>query len=439
MTKQRSMHVFAWVYGAAHGGKSLIWQASELLFAFFLTEICGLPPREMGIILGVSLLLNAFVDLALGRTLSRWIHTVAQAGRVQFVGACIAGTAFAAFGLSGLVQADHRFAYALGAIVLFRLAYPVVDNPQNAMLALATKSDAERAGLAGVRYIAAGLAGIAIGGLFSVVIGRSGGQAARFAFFTEAIVIVAVVAALGLARFSAHAISADATSGSPLPARSGSVESGALRALPVFLMIFCFSGCNAVFIRLQSYFAATIIGPDARSGSVIMAISAATVASQLLWTPIARRIGLVRTLRIALGLWAAASMLFWLVGAHGLVPAALVGLAYGAANGGVLMLLWALAAASARPNHPKSSATTVFGKLTFSSKLAMAAASLVVAELLVSANYHDVGAFTQQLLPTMALFPAAGAVASLVASVYLRRREPPASMPAREALKTQSG
>lgn len=439
MTKLRSMQLFAWVYGAAHGGKSLIWQASELLFAFFLTEICGLPPREMGIILGVSLLLNAFVDLALGRTLARWIHTVAQAGRVQFVGVCIAGAAFVAFGLSGLVPPDHRFAYALGAILLFRLAYPVVDNPQNAMLALATTSDAQRAGLAGVRYIAAGLAGMAIGGVFSVVIGEGGGQAARFAVFTQAIVVVAVVAALGLARFSANSISTVASGDPDLPARSGAIESGALRAMPVFLMIFCFSGCNAVFIRLQSYFAAAVIGPDARSGWVIMAISAATVVSQLLWTPIARRIGLVSTLRIALGLWAVASMLFWLVGAHGLVPAALVGLVYGAANGGVLMLLWALAAASARPGLAKSSATATFGKLTFSSKLAMAAASLAVAELLVSTDYHSVGAFTQQLLPAMALVPAAGAAASLIASIYLRRGDPPASSAGRETLKTQSG
>lgn len=425
MVKLRSMQFFAWAYGAAHGGKSLIWQASELLFAFFLTEICGLAPREMGVILGVSLLLNAFVDLALGRTLARWIHTLAQAGALQFAGACFAGAAFIAFGLSGLIHPDHRFAYALAAILLFRLAYPLVDNPQNAMLALATTSDAQRSNLAAVRYIAAGLAGIVIGGVFSLVIRDSEGQAGRFAFFTAAIVVIAVLAARALAWFLSNAALSRPGPGSS--ARHATVEAGALRALPVFLMIFCFSGCNAVFIRLQSYFAAAIIGPDGGSGSVIMAISAATVCSQLLWAPIARRIGLIGTLRIALVVWASASMLFWPVGALGLLPAAVVGFAYGAANGGVLMLLWALAAASAQPDRPQSSATATFGKLTFSSKLAMALASLAVAELLVSVDYHSVGAFTHKLLPAMAVIPAAGAALSFVMSFSLQRRVGPSA------------
>ena len=145
---------FAVAYGIAHAGKSLFWHASELLFAYYLTEACGLPPREMGLIVGASLALSALADLVAGLTLRHRVRSVISAGKAQLQGAVLSGAAFAAFGLSSFVpQGSTRLAFACCTLVAFRLTYALLDNPQNALLSLATSDDTQGARLTSVRYV----------------------------------------------------------------------------------------------------------------------------------------------------------------------------------------------------------------------------------------------------------------------------------------------
>src|ERR1700736_3975768 len=169
---------FIWVYGLAHFGKSLLWHASELLFAFFLTEACGLPPHHMALILSGSLVLNAAADLVVGRYLSYRVETAAAAGRTQFRAALFSVCAFCAFGCAGLVPAPARFGFAIVAIIAFRLSYPFFDIPQNALLALTTSNDSERARVSSYRFIFGGVANIALASSFGPLLQgqRAGAQ-----------------------------------------------------------------------------------------------------------------------------------------------------------------------------------------------------------------------------------------------------------------------
>jgi Na+/melibiose symporter-like transporter len=415
---------FALTYAVAHGGKSLLWHASELLFAFFLTEICGLPPRQMGLIFGVSLLVNAAADLALGRIIGRWIRTSARAAQLQWAGSLASGAAFSAFALCGLAPPETRFAMAFATILLFRLSYPFLDNPQNAILALATTNDTERSCLAAVRYVAAGVAGMAVAIAFGVILERGQGQALRFAFLAVAAVVIAVASSAVLT----HQLLRASIAMEAKPA--GSVLKGNAETVavwPVFLMIFIFSGCNAMFTRLQPYFAVAVTTPLLKDGAMLMAMSAASVVSQVGWHALAQRTSLTTALRVGLGLWAAASVLFWWFAPGGQWATYAAGALYGAANGGVLMALWALAAASSRLDRPRQGATATFGQLTFWSKLAMAVAGFGLGELLVRIDYRDSVAFAQVALPLMAIIPLGGALISLAASCFLKpgRLDPP--------------
>jgi Na+/melibiose symporter-like transporter len=54
-------------YALAHASKTLFWTASDIYFAFYLTQVCGLPPLVMGFVLAASYLVNAAADVLLGR------------------------------------------------------------------------------------------------------------------------------------------------------------------------------------------------------------------------------------------------------------------------------------------------------------------------------------------------------------------------------------
>lgn len=72
------------VYGSAHLGKSLFWYASELLFAFYLTELVGLPASRMGLVLAIGLLVSAAIDLVAARLLDRRLIDAAVMASLQF-------------------------------------------------------------------------------------------------------------------------------------------------------------------------------------------------------------------------------------------------------------------------------------------------------------------------------------------------------------------
>ena len=48
-------------YALAHASKTLFWTASDIYFAFYLTQVCGLSPWTMGFVLAASYLVILFL------------------------------------------------------------------------------------------------------------------------------------------------------------------------------------------------------------------------------------------------------------------------------------------------------------------------------------------------------------------------------------------
>ncbi|MDB5704699.1 MAG: hypothetical protein JWN66_1815 [Sphingomonas bacterium] len=420
------------VYGLAHAAKSLVWQVSETLFAFFLTEAVGLPPATMGWILAASLAVNAVGDLAVGGYLARRVRTVADAGRAQRVGALAAGAAFALFSLSALMPGTARIPFVLVTILLFRLAYPLVDNPQNAMLALATDDDSGRVRLSVVRYTTAGVSSLAIALAVMPLVDHRHADLRALAF-----AVLAGGLALGLAA-SALALDRRARMPEGLPIR-GRTTDGAGRARGsapigapiVFGSIFAFAICNAVFGKLLPYFTA-FASASVLSGGILMSCMAiGRFLSQFLWSGLARRHSVICTLRVAAICWAAGALAFSQYRTGGLPLLGIAGLLYGAGCGGVLMALWALAAAAAHGEAAPRPATIVFGRLTFCSKLGSASAFLVIAWFLTGTTYRQASTFAGGVTPVMVAAPVLGALACLLFSFVPGRARRRALTPSR--------
>ncbi len=421
---------FILAYGASHGGKSLLWYVSELLFAYFLTEACGLPPRQMGLILGASLLLNGASDLFGGRILDHWLRTPADAGRLQVVGAILAGATFAAFGLAGLVPASGRFAFALSSIVLFRLTYTLLDLPQNALLALTTGDDAARGRLSSLRYIFAGVAGVVVSGAIAPLLRRSDATTGPviFAVFSAVLAACAAGSAIWLWRYLRRRTPPRLTTLAP---RADGAEPDAApspRRWPIFLIMFVISITLSVFARLEPYFISFGLKSSLDGGALMIGGTVASLACQPFWAWLVRRRSLLSVLRVATIGLAASALAFGLAVRLGPAPAALCGLAWGWTCGGVLMSLWALAASSARSADGSRGAASTFGLLTFSTKVALALSAFWIGEFLARGDYRtDAGG---RLLGLMTASPMVGAAISLALSAFIRptgagRRERP--------------
>ncbi|OYX17157.1 MAG: hypothetical protein B7Z07_00560 [Sphingomonadales bacterium 32-67-7] len=144
--------------GLAHLGKSLFWYTSELLFAYFLTELVGLSVSKMGIVLATGFLISAVIDLAVGFGLGNRLTTASSAGRLQFVGALFCSASLVAVFLGAWIPMEFRFGYAIATGIAFRLGFAAYDIPQNALMALATADPHSRLRIASARIWFSGAA-----------------------------------------------------------------------------------------------------------------------------------------------------------------------------------------------------------------------------------------------------------------------------------------
>lgn len=156
-------------YVAAHYGKSLLWCASESMFAYLLTELAHLPPMAVGCVLAVSYIVSGALDIGVGTAFRQQLSTIAACSRLQLVGAVTAAAALLMLFSVPVVHPAMPLVAAASVILLFRLAYAFVDLPQNAMLSLLVENDA-RMSLASLRLVASGLAALTVGAWASTIV-----------------------------------------------------------------------------------------------------------------------------------------------------------------------------------------------------------------------------------------------------------------------------
>ncbi|WP_428153542.1 MFS transporter [Brevundimonas sp.] len=419
-------------YGAAHGAKSLIWHASELLFAFFLTEAVGLPPSHVGLILALSLLVNAVMDLVLGWLIRHVVTTSRSAGRMQMIGAVASGLTLVIFASTGALPETLQFGFALASILVFRCAYPLLDNPQNAMLAFATGDDGGRAQLASIRYLVGGTAHLALAAIFApmMIDVAAKAQSDRFWWLCACLAALAIGTAIalysrvrrepgvcikGAARCQAIGVA------KPMNARMG--------AIAIFAMAFSLSASVPIFSKLNPYFAAFGVRGVFDAGMILSAAALGSLFSQFGWSRLAQSWRLVVVLRAALATTTAGAMLFYLGAGHGGVIAAICVAIYGVGSGGVMMSVWSLLAGVAAAPNTRFPGTAAFGVYTCCSKMGHAVSAGLVGLILAGIDYRTYAAAAGPVVAWMAAGPILGGIIVAFLSIRLFEQDPTAPRP----------
>lgn len=394
-----------------------MWHSTELLFAFYLTEVGGMAAGMMAIVIAVSLCASGAMDILVGHALRHHVRCVASAARVQLLGACTAGAMFFLFLATQRASDAPGVAAALVTGLAFRLAYAVYDVPQNAILGLAAGGHALRARLSSLRFICSGLAALTIAATAPLLLDK-GRQAERFLMLGLGVGLMAACTSLlfhGIARRAActpHPACAG-------PAKRGTHASSAAGHTIAWLLWLAFvtTAANGVFVKLEPYFAAQLLDTAFARGTLMVAVACGGIASQAfaLWkgtrwpTQTVARLFAMAAAGGALGFLAGSAHAAW-------APAAAFAIGFGL--NGLGMLLWtALAntAAAAAKVRTALAPTVIFGLLTCSQKTASA-----LSVLFVSLALGHTGA--PAIVLAMGGAPLAGALVCLAAAARLKRQ-----------------
>ncbi len=355
-------------YLVAHSAKSLVWHSSGLLFAFFLTETCGLSPGAMGAVIALSLMVNALADVAFGTLWHRCQRMPFGLGRAQAVGGVLAAVSFVTFCALPFAPVVVRFPVAAVLLIAFRLSFAMLDVSQNAMVAMLARSPSARSGLLAARNICSGLASLAVA-LVAVPTLLSGTDRAlrHLCWAGMAGCAVALSAAL-LARSRAlrHAgPPADASSiGRPIPFNP-------LLAIAGMLVV-----ASTLFRSLEPY----VVAYAGVGRGILLWASVGAIAGQPLWFLAASRLSPAPAAALAgsIALVGAAALVAPQT-PHGL-GGLLAGLGFGIGSGGLWLMLWTAAV--------QTDALRRTARLSAVSKTAQAIAALSLGQMLHGTGYR---------------------------------------------------
>lgn len=386
-------------YAGAHFGKSLFWYASEILFAYFLSEVGHIPVQYMGLILAIGYFSGSAADLAVGVLLRQRLSHVLHACRLQCVGAVLSALMLVLLFLCTYVPPAWSAAYALLTGIGFRLAYAVYDLPQNALLSLATPDADSRSRVSALRIFFSGAASLLIASAIAPLLAAqiSTGQPARFLLLVAGLALAAIVSSLLLLRAIKKTACFPQLPSTP-PRRPSSLPAGVWMLVAMIVLV---SGACSLFLKLEPYYIAYVLRSPARGASIAMMASLGAVLSQFVWRYLLLRAGGSR----AQCLWLATAGLllsitgFWL--GAGYWPMMMAGaLGFGIFSGGCGTVLWA-AFGDLVADRARADAGLAYGLMTASVKIALGISCLILGQLLHGIDYQ--GRQSGQLLGLMCL------------------------------------
>lgn len=398
-----SDRALAWTYGAAHGGKTLLWAASDLYFTFFMTEICGVAPLYAGLAIGCSLLFAGLADLVLVRWVSDFRSATGSA-RLQAWGALASAGALILFATIAFLPPTIRLGAGIVTLFGFRAAYALLDVPQNALLALAPSNDEQRRRLAAVRNGVGAVARTILAIAFVPVM-KGTRPGTSFLLLVVVLVTMALGGAVVLARIMPER-----------PPQTAGAVTGPARAhnmLYFTAMMAVLTIVTTIFGQVEPYLAMYGMGGGLSAGTFLGTVAAGAALSQTVWL----RASTWAKPRPLLG-WALAMMV---VGSGLLVPAprgvlavgTAAALLYGIGAGGVLFVLWSGIARLGARSH----ALATIGRFTAIAKSAQGCAIIAVGALFDGGLARTDG---QALAMVMAAATLVGAI--VVAALTWARR-----------------
>ncbi|WP_019961107.1 MFS transporter [Woodsholea maritima] len=140
-------------YASGNFGKNILWNTLEIFLIFYLTDILGVNPAKAGLIVLLSVIWDALLDplvaVSADKTQSRW----GKYGPYIMIGAPLASLSFMAIFLMGHWGLSMPFFVVVAMIMVFRMAYTIIDLPHNALIARVTRDGHVRSRIAITRFM----------------------------------------------------------------------------------------------------------------------------------------------------------------------------------------------------------------------------------------------------------------------------------------------
>jgi len=409
-------------YGLAHFGKSLFWFISEILFAFYLSEICHVPAAYMGIILAVGLLCGATADACVGRWFTFNLSNANGAGRLQLTGAFASAITIVLFFATSIVPETLRVFYATALSICFRGCYALYDLPQNALMSIATVSDTARSTVATTRAFFSGLASFIVCLSTGYLLSEDGDSSAtqRFISIAFGVSLIAVLSAFILQRQLRNIPGAGIQSPEKVPPMSNTRSSNFPSAIWIIVgMCLATAMSGSVFNKLEPYYAAYVIDTPFWGGITLAGLAAGQTVSQPVWGYVSRRVSRQQHICFCAGMIIVSAGLFWLFAGLPTVvlPCAVL---LGAAFGGMGMVQWATFADQVA-KLPAYQTGRAFGVLTAAIKGGLAVTVLSVGLGLRAFDYRGTQSGGVVALMCLSVITGASIVLALVHLLSLRR------------------
>ncbi len=397
-------------YGVAHFGKSLFWYASEILFAFFLTEVAGLSGRHMGFALAIGLTLSAVFDPVVGLLAGKALADAKRSIRLQLVGSFLSAAALLALLSTPWVTVEARLAYAITTGVGFRLAYAFYDLPQNALISLATQDPKARTRVTSLRVVFSALAAFVVAtAIGPLAVAHTTASGARWPLFALGLALSAgAMASSGMFWVVGRSIS-DGRPSTPTNHLRRPMALPRPCLLPISLA-FVMSLTLPLFSKLLPYLATYSFRSTFWPVLISCAVPTGSALSQLGWSALSSRRPRIRVISLSCVVAGLGGIAFWCAVPSTPIAAVLAALAIGSGSGGLAMTVWA-AFGDAFARVPGREGWG-FGLFTASLKMGLAIGGFALGIVLENTNFRVPDNFA--LAHAMALSAIAGGLSCLL-------------------------
>ncbi|MFL6634341.1 MAG: MFS transporter [Massilia sp.] len=329
-------------YASGNFGKAIFLGSIDVTLLFLLTDIIGMPPRQVSLLMLVMLLGDLVFDLGAG-------HVAARAerrgiGYPRLIALCVLPCACAFAALYALPLL-HAGAFALVALLLLvlRATYALIDVPHNSLLARVTTDSHARGRASGYRTLFSATASIVVATVIAPSMNVAAGQATpqRMAWLGAGAGLLFCTTLL-LAAWSsrkaggAHPSARRAAAGGLLPRPDRLF--GAIAAIAVVTGF-----ALPMFGKTMLYLCTYALHDAGFAGRILLTLALSQIAGATLWIALVRRHDKTVLLAVSHGVAAAGIVLFAAAGGQrALLPAcaALAGVGFA----GVFMLPWGILA-----------------------------------------------------------------------------------------------
>ncbi|MCU6499177.1 MFS transporter [Rugamonas sp. A1-17] len=156
-------------YSTGNFGKNLLLGSFDVSLLFLLTDVLGVAPSRVSVLMLAVLVADLALDLGAG-LLATWAQNHGIGYRLLIsLGALPCAVAFALIYSMPLLGVRDLPVLA-GVIILFRATYAVIDVPHNSLLARVASDSRARGRVSGYRTVFSSMAGVIIATIFAPMV-----------------------------------------------------------------------------------------------------------------------------------------------------------------------------------------------------------------------------------------------------------------------------